>query len=187
MLAHQYKCPNVEADDLIQEGWIAYLTAKRNYDPRRGVPLSAYASTYVKRAMWNYLLRFRYIINPITTKSRRKAFFNLKHYPKRTEYYSEEQLKEIAQDLNISKEDIIEKPPMFADTQNLTTFFKYPVTVDLSNLEGRDLYIITKHWLEEQTLTDIARDLNLSVERIRQINNRALGKLKSINRRNQYE
>ncbi|WP_126992444.1 sigma-70 family RNA polymerase sigma factor [Thermosipho globiformans] len=46
---------NVEVDDLIQEGLVAFLQAIEKFDPKKGAKLRSYLLTRVKGAMYDYL------------------------------------------------------------------------------------------------------------------------------------
>lgn len=49
------RCWWAEMEDLVQEGWIALLTAKKTWDPSRGVSLTNYASRAVALHLGDYL------------------------------------------------------------------------------------------------------------------------------------
>lgn len=58
-IARRYaaRCWWAELDDLVQEGWIALLTAQRIWDPSRNVPLAGYAGRAVMLHLRDYLWR----------------------------------------------------------------------------------------------------------------------------------
>jgi RNA polymerase sigma factor (sigma-70 family) len=51
-LARRFHAPGVEVSDLVQEGWLALLEARRRYEPWRGVPFWAYAVPWVHGAIY---------------------------------------------------------------------------------------------------------------------------------------
>jgi RNA polymerase sigma-32 factor len=64
--------------DLIQEGNVGLMKAVKNFDPFRGVRLSAYASWWIKSYILKYILDNWRLVNVGTTNVRRKLLFNLK-------------------------------------------------------------------------------------------------------------
>ena len=52
--------PNVEVDDLIQEGVLALLSSLERYDPKKG-PLHGYVMTRIKGAMLDYLRKLDWL------------------------------------------------------------------------------------------------------------------------------
>ena len=64
--------------DLIQEGNIGLMKAVKNFDPFRGVRLSAYATWWIRSYMLKYILDNWRLVRVGTTNVRRKLLFNLK-------------------------------------------------------------------------------------------------------------
>ncbi|MFQ5451678.1 MAG: RNA polymerase sigma factor RpoD/SigA [Nitrospinaceae bacterium] len=64
--------------DLIQEGNVGLMKAVKNFDPFRGVRLSAYASWWIKSYILKYILDNWRLVKVGTTNVRRKLLFNLK-------------------------------------------------------------------------------------------------------------
>ena len=64
--------------DLIQEGNIGLMKAVKNFDPFRGVPLSAYATWWIKSYILKHILDNWRLVRVGTTNARRKLLFNLK-------------------------------------------------------------------------------------------------------------
>lgn len=52
---YNYKVPPHMIDDLIQEGFIAYIKAKERFDPEKGYEFEAYAIVCVSGAVKNYI------------------------------------------------------------------------------------------------------------------------------------
>jgi RNA polymerase primary sigma factor len=51
-LARRFSGPGIEVSDLVQEGWLALLEARRRFEPARGVPFWAYAVPWVHGAIY---------------------------------------------------------------------------------------------------------------------------------------
>ena len=58
--------------DLIQEGNVGLMKAVKNFDPFRGVPLSAYATWWIKSYILKHILDNWRLVRVGTTNSRRK-------------------------------------------------------------------------------------------------------------------
>jgi len=64
--------------DLVQEGNVGLMKAVKNFDPFRGVRLSAYASWWIKSYILKHILDNWRLVKVGTTNVRRKLLFNLK-------------------------------------------------------------------------------------------------------------
>jgi RNA polymerase sigma-32 factor len=64
--------------DLIQEGNVGLMKAVKNFDPFRGVRLSAYATWWIKSYILKHILDNWRLVRVGTTNARRKLLFNLK-------------------------------------------------------------------------------------------------------------
>jgi RNA polymerase sigma-32 factor len=64
--------------DLVQEGNVGLMKAVKNFDPFRGVRLSAYATWWIKSYILKYLLDNWRLVRVGTTNVRRKLLFNLR-------------------------------------------------------------------------------------------------------------
>jgi RNA polymerase sigma-32 factor len=64
--------------DLIQEGNVGLMKAVKNFDPFRGVRLSAYATWWIKSFILKHILDNWRLVRVGTTNARRKLLFNLK-------------------------------------------------------------------------------------------------------------
>ena len=71
--------------DLVQEGNVGLMKAVKNFDPFRGVRLSAYAKWWIKSYILKYILDNWRLVRVGTTNSRRKLLFNLKKEKERLE------------------------------------------------------------------------------------------------------
>ena len=71
--------------DLVQEGNVGLMKAVKNFDPFRGVRLSAYATWWIKSNILKYILDNWRLVRVGTTNARRKVLFNLKKEKERLE------------------------------------------------------------------------------------------------------
>jgi len=204
--------------DLIQEGNIGLMKAVKRYDPSRGVRLVSFALHWIRAEMHEYVLRNWRLVKIATTKAQRKLFFNLRSLKQGLDSLKPQEVKKIAQELNVSVSDVVEMEARFngremaleadiddeddkfspisylaADTENepSNTLEKaereHIKTVGLSralaSLDERSRRIIQARWLQENesvtTLHDLAAEFDVSAERIRQIEKKALSKMQA--------
>ena len=71
--------------DRVQEGNVGLMKAVKNFDPFRGVRLSAYATWWIKSYILKYILDNWRLVRVGTTNARRKLLFNLKKEKERLE------------------------------------------------------------------------------------------------------
>lgn len=203
--------------DLIQEGTIGLMKAVKRFDPTMGVRLVSFAVHWIKAEIHEYVLRNWRIVKIATTKAQRKLFFNLRRAKKKLNWFSNEEVLHIAEELKVKPEDVkamearmyssdlsfdgyedddgeesVGYNPsnyLVADTQNpvdeLADFEINHIKTErlaevLSKLDLRSREILNERWLKENkaTLHELAAKYNVSAERIRQIEESALKKLK---------
>src|SRR3990167_1144440 len=94
--------------DLIQEGNIGLMKAVKRFNPQMGVRLVTFAMHWIKAEIHEYILRNWRIVKVATTKAQRKLFFNLRHMKKRLGWMTQQEVDDIAKDLNVKPETVIE-------------------------------------------------------------------------------
>ncbi|ABR73825.1 RNA polymerase sigma factor RpoH [Actinobacillus succinogenes] len=94
--------------DLIQEGNIGLMKAVRRFNPEMGVRLVSFAVHWIKAEIHEYVLKNWRIVKVATTKAQRKLFFNLRKTKQRLGWFSENEVDLVANELGVSKEDVIE-------------------------------------------------------------------------------
>ncbi len=107
-VARGYSGYGLAVADLIQEGNIGLMKAVKRFDPKMGVRLAAYAVHWIKAEMHEFILRNWRIVRVATTKSQRKLFFNLRKMKKRLGWFSEEEIKGVASDLDVPADTVRE-------------------------------------------------------------------------------
>ena len=103
--------------DLIQEGNIGLMKAVKRYDPERGVRLVSFALHWIRAEIHEFVVRNWRMVKIATTKSQRKLFFNLRSMKQGLEPLKPQQVKEIAQQLNVSEHDVVEMETRFAGNE----------------------------------------------------------------------
>ncbi|MBI3903544.1 MAG: RNA polymerase sigma factor RpoH [Nitrosomonadales bacterium] len=99
--------------DLIQEGNVGLMKAVKHFDPERGVRLVSFALHWIRAEMHEYILRNWRLVKIATTKAQRKLFFNLRSMKQSLESLKPQQVKDIASELNVSEQDVVEMEARF--------------------------------------------------------------------------
>ena len=207
--------------DLIQEGNIGLMKAVKRFDPERGVRLVSFALHWIKAEIHEYVLKNWRLVKVATTKAQRKLFFNLRSMKQGLGTMSQDQVGEIARELNVKREEVSEMETRlsggdvalegrtddgeeeFAPIAYLADADSEPTQVlqrreydvlqsdgvrdALQELDPRSRRIVEARWLNEDqdgkvgtsTLHDLAEEFGVSAERIRQIEAKALQKMRS--------
>jgi RNA polymerase sigma-32 factor len=219
-VARNYLGYGLSHADLIQEGNIGLMKAVKRFDPERGVRLVSFALHWIKAEIHEYVLKNWRLVKVATTKAQRKLFFNLRSMKQGLGTMSQEQISEIARDLNVKREEVSEMETRlsggdialegrtdegeeeFAPIAYLSDTDSEPTQVlqrreydvlqtdgvreALEELDPRSRRIIEARWLDEDkegrvgtsTLHDLAEEFGVSAERIRQIEAKALQKMR---------
>jgi RNA polymerase sigma-32 factor len=107
-VARNYKGYGLSLADLIQEGNIGLMKAVKRFDPQQGVRLVSFAVHWIKAEIHDYIIRNWRIVKVATTKAQRKLFFNLRRFSKRLGWNSEQEVQEVANELNVSPKEVKE-------------------------------------------------------------------------------
>jgi RNA polymerase sigma-32 factor len=207
--------------DLIQEGNIGLMKAVKRFDPERGVRLVSFALHWIRAEIHEYVLKNWRLVKVATTKAQRKLFFNLRSMKQGLGTMSQEQVSDIARELNVKREEVSEMETRLsggdialegrvddgeeefapiaylADTDSEPTAVlqrrEYDVLQTdgvreaLEELDPRSRRFVEARWLDEDndgkvgtsTLHDLAEEFGVSAERIRQIEAKALQKMRN--------
>jgi len=207
--------------DLIQEGNIGLMKAVKRFDPERGVRLVSFALHWIKAEIHEFVLKNWRLVKVATTKAQRKLFFNLRSMKQGLGTMSQDQVDDIARQLNVKREEVSEMETRlsggdvalegrtedgeeaFAPIAYLADADSEPTQVlqrreydvlqsdgvrdALQELDPRSRRIVEARWLNEyqdgkvgtSTLHDLAQEFGVSAERIRQIEAKALQKMRS--------
>ena len=203
--------------DLIQEGNIGLMKAVKRYDPERGVRLVSFALHWIRAEMHEYIMRNWRLVKIATTKAQRKLFFNLRSLKQGSESLKPQQASAIAQQLNVSTDDVLEmearfnghevaldagvndeddsyapiaylassaddEPSAVLEQKQLEVLKNEGLMHALASLDERSRRIIEARFLREEasaTLHELADEFNVSAERIRQIEQKALAKMQA--------
>lgn len=200
--------------DLIQEGNIGLMKAVKRFEPGRGVRLFSFAVHWIKAEIHEFILRNWRLVRIATTKPQRKLFFNLRSMRSSLSALSENEAREIAEDLGVKPQEVREMETrmsgqdiaLMADSDDDEGYAPIDWLADhehepvrqiekkafdrlqseglksaLESLDERSRRIVEARWLADDggaTLHELADEFGVSAERIRQIEAKALSKMK---------
>ncbi|MDR0184318.1 RNA polymerase sigma factor RpoH [Lysobacter arvi] len=107
-VARGYNGYGLQLGDLIQEGNIGLMKAVKRFDPDQGVRLVSFAVHWIRAEMHEFILKNWRIVKVATTKAQRKLFFNLRKSKTRLGWMNAEEVRAVAQDLNVSEREVLE-------------------------------------------------------------------------------
>ena len=107
-IAKSYSGYGLSEADLIQEGNIGLMKAIRKFNPEMGVRLVSFAVHWVKAEIHEYVLENWKIVKIATTKAQRKLFFNLRGKKKGLDWFTEEEIEQVAKDLGVKPSEVRE-------------------------------------------------------------------------------
>ena len=158
-LARQYKSDILSTDDLISEGTIGMMKAAQKYDPQRGKPFVTFAAPYIRQAIEQAISR---LDTPTDVRSTDESL------PRgsRNNYT----LLNVLEDKASPRADAASEQMLSDDMLR-----------GLGRLDERQQAVVYRYFgidRERQTMAEIGQELGLKRERVRQIRNQALRKLK---------
>ena len=107
-VARGYNGYGLQLGDLIQEGNIGLTKADKRYDPDQGERMGCFAGHWIRAEMHEFILKNWRIVKVATTKAQRKLFFNLRKSKTRLGWMNAEEVRAVAQDLNVSEREVLE-------------------------------------------------------------------------------
>ena len=217
-VARSYMGYGLPLEDLIQQGNVGLMKSVKKFNLDHKVRLVSFAVHWIKAEIHEFILKNWKIVKIATTKAQRKLFFNLRRKKKRLGWFSDAEVKAVAEDLGVSTKDVLQMEARLTYQDNT---FDAPDTEDeekaipspssyieskeiqpeqalieqdsssrhsknlrnaMATLDDRSKDIVTKRWLsdEKTTLQQLANEYSVSAERIRQLENNAMKKLKHV-------
>ncbi len=107
-IARGYSGYGLPQADLIQEGNVGLMKAVRKFNPEVGVRLISFAVHWIKSEMHEYIIKNWKIVKVATTKAQRKLFFNLRSQKKELNWFSQDEIKTISNELGVDEKSIKE-------------------------------------------------------------------------------
>ncbi|MBR2113410.1 MAG: sigma-70 family RNA polymerase sigma factor [Prevotella sp.] len=159
-LARQYRSDILNTNDLVNEGAIGLMKAAEKYDPERGKPFVTFAAPYIRRSI-------EAAINKVSTDTDVRSTDESLPVGSRNNYT----LLNVLEDVNAEKADaIVEEDSLNDDLLacvDILTEREHEVVSRYYGLKG---------W--RQTMAEIAEDMGLKRERVRQERDKAVRKLR---------
>ena len=186
--------------DLIQEGNIGLMKAVKHFDPDKGVRLMTFAVHWIRSEIQDYVIRNWRLVKVATTKNQRKLFFNLRQMKESDKSLTKPEAEHIAQALDVKPDEVFEMEKRMggadlsmegSDSENEEGNSFAPIDyltseepTPLEDVEQKDTE--AARWLAEDadgntapmTLQELADELGVSSERVRQIEKKALAKMR---------
>ncbi len=171
-MASLYRGQGLQLDDLISEGNLGLMTAAAKFDASRGTRFVVFAAPYVRRQMERAI-------------EEQNGIYKV---PKDADKLAKHQGKALSVDAplggrtNLSLLSVlVNQDSPQADERVYSEAIERAVELALMSLSEREMQVINRFFgldREHETMAEIAEDLNLKRERVRQIRNRAIRRLK---------
>ena len=173
-LAHQYRNRGLGEDDLISEGNIGMMYAAQKFDGSRGIRFVVFAAPYIRNAMEEAIKEQTALYKlPRNEKS--------KFEQKRARAISIDQPVPVGSSNNFTLQHVLENDNAQHADENLNQeILSAAIQKGLDILDEREKRVITYIYGlsgAHYTMAEIAEDMGLKRERVRQIRNKALRKL----------
>ena len=202
-----YRGYGLPDDDLIQEGNVGLMKAVKRYEPSFKARLATYASVWIKAQIQEYIINNWKLVKIGSTKALKKLFFNLRKLQEKLGSGPGSSAK-IASELGVEQSEVecakgwfisqsapamledLDKPECAASfgrsaedcaaESEAQEKIKGAVKAALGALNEREAKVIGSRQLAQTpaTLSDLSKELGVSIERVRQIESAALRKLK---------
>ena len=164
-LARQYKSDVLSTDDLISEGSIGIMKAATKYDPSHGKPFVTFAAPYIREAIEKY------------NKGQEAQAGG-----RRALLVSTDESLPVGSNNNFTLLNVLEdKDATPADASLEQQTLSDQMVGAMHVLDERERAVITRYFgvgCQRLTMIEIGMELNLKRERVRQIRDTALRKLK---------
>ena len=171
-VATQYRGQGLQLDDLISEGNIGMMAAAAKYDATRGTRFVVFAAPYVRHQIERAI-------------EEQNGYYKL---PKDADKQSKRNGQPVSVDAPLGGRSnmsllsvLVNHDSLQADERVYSQAIEQAVEYALQSLNERELQIVNRFFgldREHETMAEIGEDLGLRRERVRQIRNRAIRRLK---------
>ena len=177
-LAHQYKNHGLDEDDLISEGNIGMMYAAKKFNGTKGTRFVKFAASYIRKAM-EEAIKDQLDTYKIQSKGLDKQ------QTRKVHTLSIDQPVPVGSNGNFTLQTVLENKDSPQADENLTRqIFAAEIAKCMSTLDERQQKVITLIYGlqngERYTMAEIAKEMGLKRERVRQIRNKALHKLQKL-------
>lgn len=164
-LARQYKSDILSTDDLVSEGVIGMMKAAQKYDPSRGKPFVTFAAPYIRHSIETAISRLESGTG-VRSTDESLPVGSSNNYTL----------------LNVLEDKDAPRADLQAEETTLTADMLAVMHV-LSDREQRVLNLYYGNGYERQTMAEIGEVMELKRERVRQVRDQALRKLRKAARK----
>ena len=171
-MATLYRGQGLQLDDLISEGNIGLMTAAAKYDGRRGTRFVTFAAPYVRRQIERAI-------------EQQNGIYRL---PKDSDAATRHAGRALSVDAPLGRRTgmsllsvLVNGNAPQADERVYSEAIEHAIEFAMLSLSPRESQVISRFFgleSEHQTMAEIAEDMGLHRERVRQIRNRAIRRLK---------
>jgi len=171
-VANQFRGNGVDFEDLVSEGTLAMITAAQKFDTSRGSKFIAYASPFIRKALQEAI-------------DKQSAMYRIPKDQKK--YAPRSASKAVSVDAPLSAGNqytlldiLVNKDVEMADDNVSFQQMLKDLNHCVDQLDKRESEIIRKFYglgINHETLAEIAEDMSLKRERVRQIRDKALRKI----------
>ncbi len=137
-IARDYKNYGLQMADLIQEGNIGLMKAVKRFEPEQGFRLATYAVHWIRAEIYEFVVKNWRIVKVATTKSQRKLFFNLHRMKKHLGWFSNDQVNDVAKELNVKPEEVVEMESRLAARDQLFDPWSHSDEDDNDRYQSKD-------------------------------------------------
>ena len=173
-LAHHYKNQGLGEDDLVSEGNIGMMHAAQKFDGTKGIRFVSYAAPYIRKAMEEAIKEQTALYK--LPKDEKSIFER-----KRTHAISIDQPIPVGSSNNFTLQHLLENEDAPQADEHLNKeLLNFEIQKGLNELNEREKRIIIAIYGlngTHYTMAEIAENMGLKRERVRQIRNKALRKL----------
>lgn len=159
-LARQYKSDILSTNDLVGEGSIGLMKAAKKFDPSRGKPFVTFAAPYIRKAIEDAIARLTGDVPVMSTDESLPIGSN-----------NNFTLLNVLEDKDAPKADHAVEQNALSDKMSEA----------ISTLDKREQAIVKRFFgieCERMTMTEIGEEMGLKRERVRQIRDKAMRKLR---------
>lgn len=133
-IAKRYVGYGLPMEDLVQEGTVGLMKSVKKFNLSYGVRFASFAVHLIRAEIQEYVLKNWKLVRVATTKAQRKLFFNLRSFKKRIGRMNSDEIKEVANYLNVGEQDVV---LMESRLHQVDEFFE-----DVQGDAGGDEYVV---------------------------------------------
>ncbi len=200
-IAKSFKSYDLPIQDIISEGNIGLMKAVQKFSPDVGCRLATYASWWIRAAIQEYILNSWSMIKVSTNAMRQKLFYKLrqtKDYITKLAGFVKEEDLQLAQIQTVSLDEpmsdgnsLVLMDTIQSQDDSYSEMImkkeedkerKELLQKGIGELNDREKDILYRRRLKQipDKLGDIAKEYGISSERVRQIEDRVMSKLKTL-------